>query len=371
MKRVASHAWRRAIVLSTVTLCLLAVEWAVGWSQETLNQYDGRFEPGGFARRQSEIETLEGCDIILLGSSRVMYALVPEEFRNVTHHAAYNLGLSGGRTADWQIFARRLSDHHRPELIILGVNAEAFFQDYIPERTAFLLFDFDDLLESFRREGFSRKVISRYAQSRFTRLWTLYGRRAEIKHHLQEQTAWLFPKYAQLSREQRRRSSFLSPHDGYENLYIALGHETQTLQEAIDGGTPIHFPLEDIPQFVPDASPYGRFGDVLAFFNDRHISVIVAYLPNSPRAEARWKAEEPSIIHHIAGLCQTHDVPFINCRSEQIRRTNGDYLDEIHVDLPLARRISRHIARRIVAMNLLPQDTPQFVQSQTAAMQAP
>ncbi len=276
MKRVTSHAWRRAIVLSTVTVCLLAVEWAVGRGQETLNQYDGRYEPGGFARRQSEIDTLEECDVILLGSSRVMYALVPEEFRKITHHAAYNLGLSGGRTADWQIFARRLSDRHRPQLVVLGVNAEAFFQDYIPEGTAFLLFDFDDLLESFRREGYSGKVISRYAQSRFAHLWTLYGRRAEVKHHLQARTAWLLPKYAQLSREQRKRSAFLSPQDGYENLYIALGHETQTLQEAIDTGTPVHFPLLEVPQFVPGASPYGRFGDLLAFFNedDRFIFII-------------------------------------------------------------------------------------------------
>ena len=371
MKYVALHSRRRIILLSTVALCLLSTEWVVRSARQTLNQYDGRYEPGGFARRQSELEALRDCDVLLLGSSRVMYALVPEEFQKVTHRSAYNLGLSGGRTADWQIFARRILGRHRPELVVLGVNAEAFFEDYIPDKTAFLLFDFNDLLESIRREGFSGKVISRYAQSRFAHFWSFYGRRAEVRHHLQEEAAWLLPKYAQLSREQRKRSSFLSPQDGFENLYLALGRKTQTLQETLDKGEPVHFPLEKIPQLVPNASPYGRFRDLLASFKDRRVPVIVAYLPNSPRAEARWKAEEPSIIDRIAGLCDEHGVPFINCRDAQISRTNDDYMDEIHMALPLARRISRHIARRIVAMHLLPGNTPQLAQSHTEATDAP
>ncbi|MFQ5411978.1 MAG: hypothetical protein ACE5EC_06760, partial [Phycisphaerae bacterium] len=83
----------------------------------------------------------------------------------------------------------------------------------------------------------------------------------------------------------------------------------------------------------------------------------VAYLPNSPATEARWRNVEPAMEQVIASACRDRGIPYLSCSFQAVPRTNYDYLEELHTGLPLARRITRRIAKHIVQLGWL--DNPQ------------
>ena len=56
------------------------------------------------------------------------------------------------------------------------------------------------------------------------------------------------------------------------------------------------------------------------------------------------------MIDAIEDVCRERSVLFLRCSDTELPRTNHDYLEEIHVGLPLAQRISSRIARRAVEM---------------------
>jgi len=51
--------------------------------------------------------------------------------------------------------------------------------------------------------------------------------------------------------------------------------------------------------------------------------------------------------------CEKHGVPFVPCSQDDVPREDRDFMDEMHVGFPLARRISERIARTVVAMRLV------------------
>jgi hypothetical protein len=354
---------RRVIVVAAALLCLVAADLTVRGIKGTLQQYDGSYEPGEHRRKLSELRALPAGRIVLMGSSRVQFALVPEEFERLTRRSAFNLGISGSFTADWQVFARRLIAGHRPRLVILGVNANSFRPDYLPTKAAYLLFDFHDLIDSIGREGPSWKVLRCYTRQKVDRMWTWFGRRRELRMLGEEALAWLLPKQARQARELRLRFTRETSPDGFAHPEM-VGRKVETLQQVLDVGGNVHFPQYDVPRFDAAASPFGRFDALLSTFRESEITVVVAYVPNSPRAEARWSRVEPKIKNRISAICRDHGVPFLALDQNQLPRTNSDYFDEIHVTLPMARRISRYLAQHIEAQHLLEAPATRLAQSE-------
>lgn len=334
-------------------LCLLAVaglsgvEFAVRWAEPALRAFD----VADYQRKPGVLRASAMPDIVLLGSSRAKYALVPEDFETLFGRPAFNLAIAGSKTVEWLTLARELFSSHRPKLVVLGVNASEFRADYLPEDAARHLFGWRDLLESLGRDRFSLSVIGHYLRQHVGPVWATYHRRYEIKMWLQERLAFVLPKHAQRSRELRRRVAAPVPSKGYEHPW-QRGRQRKDLGQRL---------LEDraavlaasIPKHMDDSPAYLRLEQLLAWLQGRGIAVVVAYLPNSPETERRWGRVEPMMIRSIAEICRNRDVPFLPCDPRDLPRTNHDFLEEIHVGLPLAHRISRRIAGHLRRRSLL------------------
>ena len=325
-------------------MCLLTADVAVRWAGSVLKKYD----VADYARKPDVLRSIEMPDIVLMGSSRAKYALVPGVFEAATGQSTYNLGIAGSKTVEWLTLAKRVFAERAPRLVVLGVNASEFRADYLPTAAARHLFTFADLRESIATDGVSMAVTGAYLRQRLGPLWAAYDRRYELKMWGQEQLGGLLPKYAQASRELRRRVAKPCPPKGYDHPWIH-GRQRRDLGLRL---------LEDRaavvaasrPTFAKRAGPFRRLGQLLGWFHDRGIAIVVAYLPNSPETERRWADIEPQMIDAIAAVCRERGVAFLRCDETDLPRTNHDYLEEIHVGLPLARRISSRIARRVVAM---------------------
>lgn len=338
---------RRIGVCLVAIFTILIAECLARHMEPTLKAYDvADLERKPGALRKSGIP-----DIVLMGSSRAKYALVPEEFEAAGSGSAFNLGIAGTKTVEWLTLARRLFDAEEPGCVVLGVNASEFRADYLPTQAAQHLFDFDDLLESARLDGPSRDVLSQYLRRRMRPVSALYHRRYELRMWAQERLATWLPKQAQHSRELRARVARPCPPKGFAHPW-AEGRQLRDLGQRL---------LEDrarvvassVPTFAPDAPALRRLDQLLAWFRQREIAILVAYLPNSPETERRWSHVEPAMIEAIESVCRARDVPFLRCPQSVVPRTNRDFLEEIHVGLPLARRISRRIADRMVALAML------------------
>lgn len=283
-----------------------------------------------------------------MGSSRAADALVPREFESVTGLRTYNLAIDGAKTAEWQILARELFAERRPRLVVLGVNAGEFQANYLPKQAAMFLFGFRDLIDSFLREGPSGDILERFVRARIGAGWTLFNRRYELKSYCQERLAGLLPKHAQWAREQRQRLARPIPTDGYRHPWMD-GRRHGTLQWMIDTGRCQPKNYKQTVPYAASASCFGRFDALLDGLRRRDVEVVVAYLPNSPMTELRWRAVEPKIVTRIERVCQAHGVPFVDTRAVPMPRRNRDFRNELHVGVPLARAISRYVAERLVS----------------------
>lgn len=331
----------------SAALALLAVETAVRQLQPTLRPYNTSHYP----RVEKGLAAAGRPDIALVGSSRVRFGLDPAVFEQVLGCKTHNVAVSASRVVEWNVFARRLFADAPPRLVVLGINAWEVDAHYLPTEAARQLFTLDDYLESLRTDGPSLDVAGAYARRALGPLWKTYDARFELLTFGQEHLAAVFPKHAQLARELRERANEPRAPSGYDHPW-SHSRRLKNLAQKIEGGL-LEVAEEPPPAHQSDAFTYARLENLLAWFAVRGVSVIVAYIPNSPRTEARWSQVEPEMTAQIAQVCANSGVPFLHWDVAQLPRSNEDFLDETHVGWPLAKEISRRIAERIMALALL------------------
>ena len=347
-------ARRRLLVCSSTLLCLLIADVLVRRAEPLLRAYD--IAP--YYRKPNALRARGVPQIVLMGSSRVKYALVPDDFETVFGVSTFNLGIPGSKVVEWLELARDLFSERKPRLIVLGINADEVPADYQPLAAARYLFTSGDLLESWSQDGPSFDVIGNYLWRKVGPTWAIYHQRYEFKMWFQEKLEALLPKYAQESRELRRYLAKPCPPKGYDHPWThgrQLGNLGQQLLE--DRAAIV---WASTPNFSRNAGPYRRLGQLLDWFRRQGIIVLVAYLPNSPETEYRWSKVEPKMIDTIEAVCRAHDVSFLRCDRESVPRSNHDFLEEFHMGFPLAHRISLRIARRIRTLALLERPQPRL-----------
>lgn len=346
-RRIPPPPRRYVVIVVSALATFAAADYLVRRAEPTLRAYD----VADYERKPSALAAGPLPDILLIGSSRAKYALVPEEFRRRTGADAYNLGIAGSKTAEWELIVRRLLAKRRPMLVVLGVNASEFRADYVPTPAARNLFDLPDFIDSLRLEGPSMEVAVHYLGRVAAPVWAAFHRRYEIRMFAQERLAALLPKHAQASRELRERVATPPAPDGYDHPW-QRGRQLRNLAERLLAD-PAAVDAASVPIFEPDAPAFRRFDRLLGWLNERGVATVVAYLPNSPTTQRRWAGVEPRFVAAIEDVCRRRGVRFIDCNLREAPRTDAEYLEEIHVGLPLARRISRRIADRVVAYGLV------------------
>ena len=123
--RATSAARRRIVIVIFAGATLFAVDLVVRRYEPVLKRY----QANNFEKKNTDLASRRLPDIILMGSSRAMYALVPDEFSRATGLEAYNFGISGSKVAEWQLLVKRTFEQHKPKLVVLGVNASEFRAD--------------------------------------------------------------------------------------------------------------------------------------------------------------------------------------------------------------------------------------------------
>ncbi len=342
---------RRVIVVVTTLLSLVAVDRVVVILDPTLARYDTRWNHNAFYRKPAALQAGPMPDIVLMGSSRAALGLVPEIFEAATGLQTYNMAVAGSQTAEWQVLARGLFSERHPHLVVLGVNAGEFWADYEPLNGATFLFDFGDLVEACRREGRCRVLIGPYVARRVGDFWATFHRRHELKMCGYERLAGMLPDHARRSRAHRLRISEPTPRDGYRHPKV-MGRSAGNLQDAIDSGRLGPRDREQCGRFDADATPFARFDELIGFLQGAGVDVLVAYLPNSPATEVRWRSVEPLISEHLRRMCRDRDVRFVDCREAPFTRSNREFVDEVHVGPRLARRISEYIVNTLTSSGL-------------------
>ncbi|MFQ5430482.1 MAG: hypothetical protein ACE5E1_09255 [Phycisphaerae bacterium] len=339
---------RRVIILATAAACLLGAD---AWVRETKSSLDP-FYIDRYRRKLAAIMAEPGeAQILLMGSSRARYALVPEEFRRITGLRAFNFGVPASKPIEWQWMARNGIRTARPRLVVLGVNASAIRADYLPVPAARNLFTLKDFLSYCRTDGWSGELASHYLDRNVLSVWALLHRRFEVKMLVQKQLGGILPKYAQQAIEREAMASKPCPPDGFEHPWLA-GRRLKNLGLWIEDD-PKSITAANPPPFSEQAPALSHFEKLLEWCIEQRVPLVVAYLPNSPATEDRWRDVEPQMQAAIASACRAHGIPFLPCDQRTIPRTDYDYIEEMHTGLPLARRISRRIARFIRARGLL------------------
>lgn len=338
------------MILASSALTLAAAEIAIRFAASAIDRY----RVADYDRKPSVLRREGPADIVLMGSSRAKYALVPDEFEAASGLTVYNLGIAGSKVVEWLALARALFERDPPRLVVLGVNASEFRADYLPLDAARHLWSASDLCESLAVEGFSLDVSAAYVRRAAGPLWAACDLRYEIRMGLCEWASPLLPKHAQHARELRERVAAPVPPKGYDHPWLH-GRQLRDLHVRLLE-SPAAVDAASVPAFDTGAAAFARFDQLADWLKARGIGLAVVYLPNSPRTENRWAAVEPLFIDEIAKRCRRRGIPFWPLPAEDVPRANADYLEEVHVGLPLARRISRHTAGRVVAAGLVRPD---------------
>lgn len=339
---------RRIIVVAVSLASLATVDLLVRLRSSRLDEY----YVDHYARKTRALDARADLpEILLLGSSRAAYALVPGEFEMATGRRAFNLAIPASKVLEWRLLAERVVPGVDPPLIVLGINASEIRADYEPVSAARDLFTMGDLVNCVAFDGWSNAVVGHYLERNAGAAWALFHRRYEMLSWLQESAEFCFSKHAQLARERRLAASRPSPGDGYEHPWLS-NKRTRTLEEQVRSDPASVF-AAGVPPFDENAPAVRHFRELLGWFKQRRMRVIVAYIPNSPRTETRWRAVEGRMSDAIERICREAGVPFIDADPSELPRTNADYFEETHMGLPLARRISRRIAVQSIQLGLL------------------
>ena len=354
---------RRLTVGACTLLGLVVADVVVRRAQPTLRAYDmGASDNEYFDRKPAQIRQMSPVpDIILMGSSRARYAFVPDDFEREACSRAYNLGINGAQTVEWLVMARQLFGERKPRLVVLGVNAGEFRADYRPVVGARFLFGPTDLIESFVMEGASPDLLAPFFRHVIGPSWATYERRHHIKLWGQEQLGHLAPAGARAARRLRERVAVLHPPEDRRGVPKGYGHPWTHGWRMNEFGRSEGAAVTSVPSFSEAAGTFARFDQFLGWLQNHDIPVVVAYVPNSPKTERRWAAIEPRMILTIDFLCRARGVSFLRCDQADLPRENKDYLDEVHVGWPLARRISQRVARHVKMLGELGSRAPSAI----------
>ena len=347
----------------TIAISFLATLWVF---DNAVRRWDDRLAAYHMDRIDRKLAVLESLDtppeVLIFGSSRTAYAMAPDAFERITGLRTFNFGIPASKVVEWRLIAREALKRARPRVIVLGVNASAIRADNQPIYAAQYLFESSDFLEYTLAHGWSTDMAAGYFERELMRACPTVRRNHEIKFWIQEQIIAAFPKHAQLARERREMVAELSERDGFNHPWL-FQKRMRNLQEQIDEQGDDFVTKGSIPTFDSAASSMAELDRLLSELKATRIPVVVCYLPNSPRTERRWRIVEPGMKSEIENACRRCDVAFVDAAPTDIVRSNGDYLDESHVGLPLARAISEHVARRIVALGVLDGDGPVYASS--------
>lgn len=356
---------RRWTIVVTALVCLLIADGFVRRGEEAIRAY----HVNSFSRKLNKLSSLSPApEVLLLGSSRAQYGLVPEEFERLTGRRSFNLGIAASGVIEWEMLARAACERVQPRLVVLSINAAQLDGECLPTLAARHLFEFDDLVAYCKSDGWSTKVVGGYLRRHVGPAWALYHQREEIKLLVEEQVGFMLPKYAQRAVERRIMVAKPCPDDGYEHPWL-YGRQLRNLHAQLEEEDGDVWALKVPARSERSALPH--FDHFLAWFGARQIPLVVAYLPNSPRTERRWAAVEPETMAALAAICDRRGVPFVTCWPEEVPRTNRDFLHDTHVGLPLARRLSRRVAERVLAMGWLDDSRPRFAGAVSADMEEP
>lgn len=345
----------------TIAVSFLATLWVVDYA---VRRGEGRlcaYTMDRIARKQAVLESYETPPgVVIFGSSRTAYAMAPDEFERVTGLEAFNFGIPASKVFEWRLIMKNALTRARPQMVVLGVNASAIRADDAPTYAAWSLFDASDFLDYTLNYGWSNEIAGAFFDGRLRRSWPTVGRRDELRFWIQEQLASDFPKHAQLARERREMVAEPCPQDGYDHPWL-YQKRMRNLQQQIDerGDALVH--KGSIPRFDPSSPALLEFDRLLGDMKATGIPLVVCYLPNSPRTEARWREVEPLMKAAIASACARRGVDFVDGTPVDVARSNGDYLDESHAGLGLARMISHRAATCAVALGLLDPGGPIYV----------
>lgn len=358
-RETKSSARRRIIIVLTTLACLFAAEMGVRHYQSLFVVYHSH----PYERKREALMQLDPPpDVILLGSSRVKYGLVPDDFAKASGCRVFNLGIAGSKTLEWQWIARECIAPIRPRLVVLGVNASIVRADYLPVPAAQSLFSLSDLAEYMMDDGWSNEVMRNFAYERTARSSSLFYYRYGIRMAIQEQLGFILPKHAQEAIERREFTGRKPPLDGFEHPWLR-GQRLKTMDKILEEDASKVFACS-VPAYAPDAKAIRHFGDLLDWFQTERIPLVVAYMPNSPRTEERWRAVEPAMHDIIERECVARGVPFVDCPLSEVPRSNSNYFEELHVTLPLAHTLSRRVVERVTALGLLDARQPQLAGTQ-------
>jgi hypothetical protein len=367
LSSMSAAARRRIVILWSAAATFALADWVVRGGDESLRAY----YTNQYTRKRAVIDSLpQRPDIVLFGSSRTHYGLVPDEFARATARRVFNFGVPASKVIEWKIIARETFASWQPLLVVLGVNGSAIRADYLPVPAARDMFEWRDFIDYCRTDGWSSEVAGHYFRHNLGRAWATWHHRSEIRYWIDEHSGFFLPKYAQHARERREMVAMPCPPDGYEHPWLR-GERLASLKAQIELNGEGRVTRSGVPAYAPDAQALVHFEELLAWFDAQQIPLVVAYLPNSPRTEARWASVEPQLERDIAAACARAGVPYLSCTRDEIPRSNDDYLDETHAGLYLAQSISRRIAGKIVALGLIDAERPRFADASDAEATVP
>ncbi len=355
----------------TIAISFLVTLW---FFDNAVRRWDDRlavYDMDRIGRKLALLESLEEPpEVLILGSSRTAYAMVPEEFERVTGMKSFNFGIPASKVVEWRLIAREALNRVRPRVILLGVNASAIRADYRPIYAAQSLFEPSDFVEYTLANGWSSDVAAGFFERELMLTWPTARRNHEIRYWIQERLVAAFPKHAQLARERREMVAEPGERDGFDHPWL-FHKRMKNLQQQIDERGDRFVQKGSVPTFDLAASSMAELDRLLFELKSTRIPIIVCYLPNSPRTERRWRDVEPRMKMEIESVCRRRGVAFIDASPTDIVRSNGDYLDESHAGLSLARALSEHAARRIVTLGVLDSDGPVYASSRDEGQLGP
>lgn len=346
---------RRIVIVATAMACLVATDTWIRHLRPTLQDYCDNPYPRIIANQHPM------PNIVLMGSSRSLCSLVPDEFKAATGKKVVNAAINGAAIVEWQLVARQLFANEQPDLVVLGINAHELRGEYTPLRAARHLFTFFDLLDYLQRDQPSMEIMGGYFRHLLGPSWALFDQRYELKMWAQEQLPGILPRYAQKAHKLREQVTHTFKDGSYE-VQAEWVQQLPTLADRLSRN-PNSVTAFSPPTFSRQANTVAYLAELLDWFKAKNIAVLVVYLPNSPITEERWREIEPAMTETISQVCREHRTPFLACAREEVPRTNADFIDEFHTGVALARRISRRAAQRINALGLLDKTSPYLAET--------
>lgn len=348
---------RRITILLSVVATLLLVESLVRRHEATLLAY----HRDGLSSKFDRLAEYEPePQVLLLGSSRAHFGLVPDVFQRTTGYSTFNLGISASTLPEWRLIARRALHDIEPRLVVVGINARMLRADGVPLMAARQLFELSDLIEHSFRYEWSNELIDDYLRAQVVSQLRTWRYTNQLRMWIHEcALAEAFPKYAQLARERRALVELPLPSDGFDHPR-RIGQSRRTLPELIEAVGADYLRPPPVPKFSPQDEVLRVFDDLLVELRESGATVLVCYLPNSPRTEAVWHEHEPLIIEIIATIAANNGVTFLDASVEGLPRSDADFIDDTHVDLDLAERISLRVAENAIRLGLLDKHSPQL-----------